>query len=191
MGILWTLFVSFVKVGLFAVGGGYVAIPLIQEQIVNKHGLLTMAEFTELITIAEIAPGAITINSSTVIGQRIYGTIGAVVCTVGVIIPTFLFCLTIAHLYYKYKKVYGIQIVLAAIKPAVVALIAGTGISILMLALFNSDLNNIVLSEFRWLEFGLFLGGFIILRKYRIKPIGIIIVTGLIGTVLQFIINAI
>lgn len=191
MGLLWTLFISFIQVGLFSVGGGYAAIPLIQDQIVNNHHLLTMAEFTDLITIAEMTPGPISINSATFVGQRVYGPLGAVVCTLGCILPAFIICLSLAYFYYKYKNFAGVQTVLAALRPAVVALIASAGASILVLALFNTDLNNIVLRDFRWLEFGLFAGGFILLRKYKLSAIKIILGTGVVGTALQFIINAI
>ncbi|WP_040213207.1 chromate transporter [Clostridium polynesiense] len=191
MVLLWTLFISFIQVGLFSVGGGYAAIPLIQDQIVNNHHLLTMAEFTDLITIAEMTPGPISINSATFVGQRVYGPLGAVVCTLGCILPAFIICLSLAYFYYKYKNFAGVQTVLAALRPAVVALIASAGASILVLALFNTDLNNIVLRDFRWLEFGLFAGGFILLRKYKLSAIKIILGTGVVGTALQFIINAI
>lgn len=191
MELLWTLFISFMQVGLFSVGGGYAAIPLIQEQIVNHHILLTMAEFTDLITIAEMTPGPISINSATFVGQRVYGTIGALVCSLGAVLPAFIICLTLAYFYYKYKKFSGVQTVLGALRPAVIALIASAGVSILVLALFNSNFNNIVLSEFRWLEFGLFIGGFIILRKYKTNAVKIIIGTGVIGTALQLVMNTI
>ncbi len=191
MELLWTLFISFIQVGLFSVGGGYAAIPLIQEQIVNNHKLLTMAEFTDLITIAEMTPGPISINSATFVGQRVYGTLGAVICTIGVILPSFIICLTLAYFYYKYKNFSGVQTVLGALRPAVVALIASAGVSILVLALFNTDFNNIVLRDFRWLEFGLFVGGFIILRRYKVSAVKIILGTGVVGTFLQLFINAI
>jgi len=191
MGLLWTLFISFIQVGLFSVGGGYAAIPLIQEQVVENHNLLTMAEFTDLITIAEMTPGPISINSATFVGQRVYGVVGALVCTLGCILPSFIICLTLAYFYYKYRNFSGVQTVLEALRPAVVALIASAGVSILVLALFNSDFNNIVLGNFRWLEFGLFIGGFIILRKYKISAIKIILGTGVVGTILQLVINAI
>ncbi len=191
MGLLWTLFISFIQVGLFSVGGGYAAIPLIQEQVVINHKLLTMAEFTDLITIAEMTPGPISINSATFVGQRVYGVVGALVCTLGCILPSFIICLTLAYFYYKYRNFSGVQTVLEALRPAVVALIASAGVSILVLALFNSDFNNIVLGNFRWLEFGLFIGGFIILRKYKISAIKIILGTGVVGTILQLVINAI
>ncbi len=191
MELLWTLFVSFIQVGLFSVGGGYAAIPLIQEQIVNNHKLLTMAEFTDLITIAEMTPGPISINSATFVGQRVYGTLGAVICTLGCILPAFIICLTLAYFYYKYKNFSGVQTVLEALRPAVVALIASAGVSILVLALFSTDFNNIILMDFRWLEFGLFIGGFIILRKYKLSAVKIILGTGVVGTFLQLFINAI
>ena len=60
--LLLKLFFSFIQVGLFSVGGGYAAIPLIQEQIVNIHHLMTMEEFSDLITVAEMISGSISIN---------------------------------------------------------------------------------------------------------------------------------
>lgn len=73
MNILTQLFFAFIQVGMFSVGGGYAAIPLIQNQIVDIHGLMTLAEFTDLITIAEMTPGPISINSATFVGMRLAG----------------------------------------------------------------------------------------------------------------------
>ena len=139
MNILMQLFAAFIQVGLFSVGGGYAAIPLIQDQIVNIHGLMTMSEFTDLITIAEMTPGPISINSATFVGTRLSGVGGAVICTLGCIIPSFIICLTLAHFYYKYRNFGGVQTVLVALRPAVVALIASAGLSILLLGLFGSE----------------------------------------------------
>ena len=74
--LLAKLFIAFIQVGLFSVGGGYAAIPLIQEQIVNIYGLMTLSEFSDLITVAEMTPGPISINSATFVGKserRIFG----------------------------------------------------------------------------------------------------------------------
>ena len=87
--LLLKLFFSFIQVGLFSVGGGYAAIPLIQEQIVNIHHLMTMEEFSDLITVAEMTPGPISINSSTFVGMRIAGIGGVLLCSLGCIIPSF------------------------------------------------------------------------------------------------------
>ena len=75
--LLLKLFFSFIQVGLFSVGGGYAAIPLIQEQIVNIHHLMTMEEFSDLITVAEMTPGPISINSSTFVAlfARLYHSV--------------------------------------------------------------------------------------------------------------------
>ena len=81
------LFLSFLQIGLFSFGGGYAAIPLIQGQIVDQHGWLSMAEFTDLITISQMTPGPIAINSATFVGIKIAGLPGAAVATLGCILP--------------------------------------------------------------------------------------------------------
>lgn len=182
--MLLKLFFSFIQVGLFSVGGGYAAIPLIQEQIVETHHLMTMAEFTDLITIAEMTPGPISINSATFVGTRLAGVPGAILCTLGCVLPAFIICLTLAYLYYKYRKFTGVQTVLSALRPAVVALIASAGMAILLLALFNGDLSSVSLSNFRLIECVLFAGGLLCLRKYKVNAISVIFGTGVIGTLL-------
>ncbi|MCC3868562.1 chromate transporter [Terrisporobacter mayombei] len=189
--LLMKLFFSFLQVGLFSVGGGYAAIPLIQDQIVNVHGLMTLAEFTDLITIAEMTPGPISINSSTFVGTRLAGPFGATICTLGCIIPSFIICLTLAHFYYKYRNFTGVQTVLSSLRPAVVALIGSAGASILLLALFNSDIISLNLGDFRIIEFGLFVGCLYLLRKHKTNAISIIFGSGVVGTVMYLIQGAI
>lgn len=188
--LLLKLFFSFIQVGLFSVGGGYAAIPLIQDQIVNIHHLLTLEEFTDLITIAEMTPGPISINSSTFVGTRLAGAFGAIICTIGCIIPSFIICLTLAHFYYKYRDFKGVQTVLASLRPAVVSLIGSAGISILLLALFQSDLFSIQLADFRVIEAVLFVACLVALRKFKINAITVIIGGGAIGTVVYLIAQA-
>lgn len=187
--ILFKLFLSFIQVGMFSVGGGYAAIPLIQHQIVEVYKLLTLAEFTDLITIAEMTPGPISINSATFVGTRLAGLPGAVICTIGCILPSFVICLTLAYFYYKYRSFSGVQVVLSALRPAVVALIASAGMSILLLGLFQADKHNIVLSDFRVVEFILFGAGLFLLRKYKVNPIAIIFGSGVVGTIIYLIIG--
>ena len=182
--ILLKFFISFIQVGLFSVGGGYAAIPLIQNQIVNVRALMSMAEFTDLITIAEMTPGPISINSATFVGTRLAGPLGALICTLGCIIPSFFICLLLAHFYYKYRDFSGVQKVLSALRPAVVALVASAGLSILVLGLFNSDMAAIHLDQFRVIEFILFVGALFLLRKYKMNAILIIFGTGIIGTLM-------
>lgn len=188
--LILKLFFSFLQVGLFSVGGGYAAIPLIQDQIVNVHHLMTLEEFTDLITIAEMTPGPISINSSTFVGTRLAGPFGAMFCTLGCIIPSFFICLTLAYFYYKYRSFSGVQTVLSALRPAVVALIASAGTSILMLGLFQSDIKNIRIMDFRIIEFLLFVVCLFILRKWKANAISIILGSGAAGTLIYMISGA-
>ena len=82
------LFWSFIQIGMFSFGGGYAAMPLIQGQVVNTHEWLTMTEFTDLITISQMTPGPIAVNSATFVGMKIAGIPGAVVATLGCILPS-------------------------------------------------------------------------------------------------------
>ncbi len=187
--ILFKLFFAFIQVGLFSVGGGYAAIPLIQDQIVNVYGLMTMEEFSDLITVAEMTPGPISINSSTFVGMRLAGVGGVLICTLGCIIPSFCICLALANFYYKYRTVGGVQTVLAALRPAVVSLIASAGLSLLMLGLFQSDLFSASIENLRIVELGLFIGSLVLLRKFKTNAIAIILGSGVVGTLIYAIIG--
>lgn len=189
--LLLKLFFAFIQVGLFSVGGGYAAIPLIQEQIVNIHGLMTLEEFSDLITVAEMTPGPISINSATFVGMRIAGIPGVLICTIGCIIPSFCICLILAHFYYKYRSVSGVQTVLSAMRPAVVALIASAGASILMLGLFHAEIQEIVLSNIRIVELAVFIVSLFLLRKFKINAVGIILGSGVAGTVIYALMGAV
>lgn len=174
--IYWKLFLSFLQVGLFSIGGGYAALPLIQSQVVAGTGWLTMGEFTDLITIAEMTPGPIAVNSATFVGIRVAGVGGALVATFGCILPACIIVSLLAHLYFKYKKVSAMQNVLSCLRPVVVALIASAGLSILRLVLF-ADL-PIGLENVQLIGAALFLAAFFLLRKRKWNPI---LVMGLCG----------
>lgn len=189
--ILLKLFFAFIQVGLFSVGGGYAAIPLIQEQIVNIHGLMTLEEFSDLVTVAEMTPGPISINSATFVGMRIAGIPGVLLCTVGCIIPSFCICLILAHFYYKYRSVSGVQVVLGAMRPAVVALIASAGASILMLGLFQAEIQDVVLGNIRVVELGIFVVALFLLRKFKANAITIILGSGVAGTIIYVLMGAV
>lgn len=189
--LLLKLFFAFIQVGMFSVGGGYAAIPLIQEQIVNIYGLMSMEEFSDLITVAEMTPGPISINSATFVGMRLAGIPGVLLCSIGCIIPSFCICLTLAHFYYKYRTVSGVQVVLGSLRPAVVALIGFAGASILMLGLFQTDIKNVVLGNIRLVELGIFVIALFILRKFKVSAISIILGSGVAGTLIYVLMGAV
>ena len=181
------LFLVYLQIGAFSFGGGYAAMPLIQSLCVDGKQWLTTSEFADLTTIAEMTPGPISINASTFVGTRLAGPLGAVICTIGCIIPSFIICLTLAHFYYKYRSFGGVQTVLSSLRPAVVALIGSAGASILMLGLFQSDIFSFSIADFRLIEFILFGGCLYILRKYKASAIAIIFGSGIVGTLLDLI----
>ena len=110
------LFLSFLQVGMFSVGGGYAAIPLIQSQVVEQHGWLTMQEFTDLVTIAEMTPGPIAVNAATFVGLRIAQVSGAIVATLGCITPALFFVSLLSYIYRRYKDISLLQSVLACLR---------------------------------------------------------------------------
>ncbi|MDO4614346.1 MAG: chromate transporter [Lachnospiraceae bacterium] len=173
------LFINFVQIGLFSIGGGYAAIPLIQEVVVKEHGWLSMSSFTDLITIAEMTPGPIAVNSATFVGLRIGGIAGAVAATFGCIFPSLFIVSFLAYLYRKYKNLTGSQSVLGCLRPAVAALIASSGVSMLLLVVFGDK--SAALSEFNVVGAVLFAGAFFVLRKWKKNPILVMSSCGVIG----------
>lgn len=184
--MIWKLFFAFIQVGMFSVGGGYAAIPLIQDQIVNIHGLMTLEQFSDLVTIAEMTPGPISINSSTFVGMQLGGVPGVLICTLGCIIPSFIICLTLAHVYYKYRSFGGLQTVLAALRPAVVSLIGSAGLSILLIGIFKNGVISV--ANIQYVEVVLFGICLFLLRKYKANPIAIILGSGVVGTLAYMVI---
>lgn len=182
--ILWNLIWAFLRIGLFSVGGGYAAIPLIQDQIVTLYNLLTMEEFTDLVTVAEMTPGPILINAATFVGMQVAGLPGVVLCSVACVIPSFCISLILAHFYYKYRSMSGVQTVLAAMRPAVVALIGSAAMSILLLAVFQSDLIAVSVENIHWVELGVFGVALLALRRYKVSPVAVILGSGVVGTII-------
>lgn len=178
---LLKLFWAFLQVGCFSIGGGYAAMPLIQAQVVTGNEWLTMNEFTDLITIAEMTPGPIAVNSATFVGIRIAGVPGAIVATFGCILPSIIIVSVLAWVYYKYQNVGTLQSILASLRPAVVALIAGAGVSILKTAVFSGQ--PLALSNVNWLAVVSFGAAFFVLRKFKWNPILVMAICGVVGLV--------
>lgn len=176
------LFFAFFQIGLFSFGGGYAAVPLIQSQIVDGYQWLSMSQFADLVTIAEMTPGPIAINSATFVGKQVAGIPGALAATWGCVFPSFVVVLLLSYLYVRYRKLKTMQGILSGLRPAVVAMIAGAGVSLLSLALFNSDLAGLRLADFRVAEAGLFLICLFFLRKFKVSPILMIFGSGIVGT---------
>ena len=166
------LFVSFLQVGMFSFGGGYAAMPLIQEQVVTIHHWLDISEFTDLVTISQMTPGPISINAATFVGIP-----GAVVATGGCILPSCVIVMIIAKVYLKYRKMGMLQGILNALRPAVIAMIASAGISILITAFWGNA--AIKLINTNWSLMIIFVICFALLQKLKMNPIGVMVLAGI------------
>ena len=172
------LLFSFMQIGLFSIGGGYAALPLIQQQVVDLHGWLTLSEFSDVLAI----------NAATFVGTRLGGVLGAVVATAGCVLPSCVIVLILARVYYKYRKLTLLQGILGGLRPAVVALIGSAGLSMIALAFFGTKLYEIVWSNLDVISVGLFAAGLIALRIWKkIDPVFVILGSGLAGLCLYFI----
>lgn len=181
------LFWTFLQVGLFSIGGGYAAIPLIQSKVVEGAKWISMSEFTDLMTIAEMTPGPIGVNSATFVGIRVAGFGGALAATFGCIFPSLIIVSILAIVYMKYKKLSALQSVLSNLRPAIVALIAAAGISLFLQAGFGSG--NISLETAKPISLVLFAGAFFVLRKFKLNPILVMASCGLINLLIGIILG--
>ena len=171
------LFLSFLQIGLFSFGGGYAAMPLIQGQVVTLHGWLSMSEFTDLITISQMTPGPIAVNSATFVGMKIAGIPGAVVATAGCILPSCIIVTILARLYLKYRNLDLLQGVLKSLRPAVVAMIASAGILILKNAFWGNG-ESILLTGTEWSMVVIFGICVLLLRKTKLNPVWVMVLAG-------------
>jgi len=180
------LFWSFFQIGLFSIGGGYAAMPIIQKQVVDLNKWLSMKEFVDIVTISQMTPGPIAINASTFVGMRISGVWGAIIATAGCVTPSLIIVLILAYVYYKYQDLWVISGALNGLRPAVVALIASAGLSILLMALFNGKVDSwlsIHLSQIDVVAVTLFTAGFVVLRKFKPNPIYVMLGSGIVGLI--------
>lgn len=177
--ILLELFAAFFEIALFSIGGGYAAMPLIRSQVVQAHGWMTMSEFADLLTIAEMTPGPIQLNAATFAGMRVAGFAGALCATLGVVTPSLLLVSLLSVLYRRYGSLSVIRGVLEFLRPAVVAMIASAGLGVLGLVLFGGQ--GAVLESLRPLGAGLFLLALFLLRKRKMSPILVMALCGVLS----------
>ena len=184
------LFFSFLQIGMFSFGGGYAAMPLIQGQVVKAHAWLSMAEFTDLITISQMTPGPIAVNSATFVGLKIAGVLGAFAATLGCILPSCIIVTIIARLYLKYRKLSMLQGILKSLRPSVVAMIGAAGISVLWTAFGWANLHGISALEFGektdWSLVVIFVVCLVLLRKKK-NPVAVMVAAGVMKTLYAFV----
>lgn len=187
MSILFELFYTFLKVGLFSFGGGYGMLSVIQGEVVTRHAWLTSAEFTDIVAISQMTPGPIGINSATYVGYTAamnatgspaVAVAGSLLASLAVMLPSFVIMLTISRYFMKYSKSNSVEAVFRALRPAVVGLIASAALLLMTVENFGSPTESTMQFVVSVL---LFIGAFVATYRFKVSPIVIVIVCGAIG----------
>lgn len=166
---LFRLFVTFFKLGLFTIGGGYVMIPLIEREVVDKNGWIEKSDFVDLLAIAQSSPGVLAVNVSIFIGSKLRGVRGAVAAAVGNVVPSVVIILLIALFFNRFREYEVVNNVFMGIRPAVVALIASPVFSVAKSARIS------------WANVWIPVLSALLIVAYGVSPIYIIIAAGVGG----------
>ena len=191
--ICLTLFWNFLMIGTLSFGGGYGMISLVRE-VVLGHGWLTESEFLSFIAVSESTPGPLAVNMATFIGSSQAGLPGALVATLGVVLPSFVIILLVAAVLRSVLRYAGVQAVLDGVRPCVVAMILATAVTMGLSTLggytagpaggFAPDGRAIAV----FVLLGLVHCGYKKIRQKAPSPIGMILLSAVLGIVfwLQF-----
>ena len=185
------LFLEFLKIGLFTFGGGYAMIPLVREAVL-KHGWMNEETFLNMIGVSEVTPGPIAINMATYVGSTQGGFLGALLCTLGVVLPSFIIMLLISILLKKYMKNKYVQSALGGIKFVAIALIAASALTIAADVLFpysidggfSMSVNLVAIKMLVIIAAGYFL--LKILLKKKPGPISVILMSAIVGLIVNY-----
>jgi chromate transporter len=161
------MFITFFKIGAFTFGGGYAMIPIIQEEVVEKKKWIEDGEFMDAIALAQASPGPVAVNTSVYCGYKLKGVTGAIVCTLGTVLPSFLIILLIAMFFFQFRNNTVIDQVFMGIRPAVVALILS--------AVYKMWKK----SKFGYAKLAVVLGTILIIVLFDVSPIWLVIAGGL------------
>jgi len=178
------LFLGFLKVGCFAFGGAYGAIPLIRD-VVMSYGWLSDETLTYMIAVSESTPGPIMVNLATYIGSNQAGFFGAVVATLAVVLPSFLIILLVTALLKTALKNKYVQAVLRGLKPCVIGIVLATGIYMVLGNCFGTifavkvNVQSIIITALLFAS----MFGYKQFKKKKLSPIMLIVISALMGIV--------
>jgi len=171
IGMLFSLCITFLKIGLFSFGGGFAMIPLLQKEVVSIHGWLTLSEMVDVIAISQMTPGPVAINLATFVGFKVGGIWGSIVATVSVVTPSFVILVFISRFFEKFRETDLVQRIFQGVRPVVVALIGSAGIFIARSSLADVQ------------SFLLVVGSFIAIKYLNASPLLVIFGAGLLGVI--------
>lgn len=160
---LWSVFGVFSKIGAFTIGGGYVMLPLIGDEV-TKRGWISEEDYKDVTVLAQSAPGILAINIAYYAGYRIRGVKGSIVAAIGAALPSFLIILAIAMVFTNFKDNVYVRRFFQGVRPVAVALI------------LSAALNMVKGSRWTWWTVTLALGTIFLVAFLSVSPIWIILV---------------
>ena len=181
--VLRKLFFASLYLSTFTFGGGYVIVTLLKEKFVDQYHWIDEEEMLDLVAIAQSSPGAIAVNSATFVGTRIAGPGGAVVATFGCILPSCIIVTLLAYIYTKYRKMSLLQGTLTSLRPAVVAMIAKAGVTILVSSFFINGAVELFRENICIRMVVFFTAALVLLRKFKMNPILVMVLCGVANMV--------
>lgn len=164
---------AFVRIGLFAFGGGYATIPLIEKIIIEGMHWLTYSEFLEIVAISELTPGPIAINAATYVGYKVGGFWGSLLATLGVCLPSIIIILIAVRILDIFKTNIWVKSALKGLRPAVIALVASAAYFIVASGRGISDLKGLAIGAVALLA----------IRSHKIDPIWVLVLAGVPGAI--------
>ena len=182
------LFWEFLKIGLFAVGGGMATLPFLQD-LAEKTGWYSQSLITDMIAISESTPGPIGINMATYVGCNVAGFLGGVVATMGEILPAIVIVVTVSRYLEKFRGSNLVDAAFYGLRPAVTGLIAAAGISVVQVAMFHFDLyrqTGVLMDAFDLKKIVFFVVAFAAIKKFKLHPVVYIACAAVVGILLSF-----
>ena len=182
------LFWEFLKIGLFAVGGGMATLPFLQD-LAEKTGWYSPSLITDMIAISESTPGPIGINMATYVGCNVAGFLGGVVATMGEILPAIVIVVTVSRYLEKFRGSKLVDAAFYGLRPAVTGLIAAAGISVVQVAMFHFDLyrqTGVLMDAFDLKKIVFFVVAFAAIKKFKLHPVVYIACAAVVGILLSF-----
>ncbi len=178
--IYFDLFFTFLKIGLFTIGGGYAMLPMIREEV-SSHGWLSQSELIDFIAVSESTPGPFAVNIATFVGTS--GIFGGLCATLGVVLPSFVIILIVAKCYERFKSNKLVVGAMNGLKPAVVGLIAAALLSLSGTVFFPQGLSaNVFGAAQFYVSLGIFAVAVVLAFK-KLHPILIILLSAVIGVI--------
>lgn len=190
--ILLRLYYEYFKTGLFAVGGGLATLPFLRE-IADRTGWYTQTQLADMIAVSESTPGAMGVNMATYVGYTVKGIPGALTATLGLITPSIIIILLVAAFLAKFKSNRYVAAAFYGLRPASTGLIAASGLSVIFMALFHTDLyeaSGQLTALFNWK--GILLAAvLLVLTRWfkptkKLHPILFILASAIVGVVFGF-----